>query len=179
MKVKLQKEKKLISSGDDSRKFNYSLDYSQLNLRRKKSLYRVGRGEQGVLLVQPYKSEILPYWKFRDPGVAKKSSRAILKLFRGYCAKDDFIGMDMCRKFLQMGYTRSRRYANHKSGKKYVGPVPTEKRGQSGSHGREIAAYVPDTTKAESANVFFQAWKKVEGHRKYKKMKIEWKQKYG
>jgi hypothetical protein len=93
MKVKLQKEKKLISSGDDSRKFNYSLDYSQLNLRRKKSLYRVGRGEQGVLLVQPYKSEILPYWKFRDPGVAKKSSRDILKLFRGYCAKDDFIGI--------------------------------------------------------------------------------------
>lgn len=25
----------------------------------------------------------------------------------------------MARKFLQMGYTRSRRYANHKSGRKY------------------------------------------------------------
>ena len=27
--------------------------------------------------------------------------------------------MDMCRKFLEMGFTRARRYANHKDGKKY------------------------------------------------------------
>ena len=27
--------------------------------------------------------------------------------------------MDMCRKFLEMGFTRSRRYANHKDGRKY------------------------------------------------------------
>lgn len=27
--------------------------------------------------------------------------------------------MDMARKFLQMGYTRSRRYANYKGGKKF------------------------------------------------------------
>ena len=27
--------------------------------------------------------------------------------------------MDMCRKFLEMGFTRARRYANHRSGKKY------------------------------------------------------------
>ena len=27
--------------------------------------------------------------------------------------------MDMCRKFLEMGFTRARRYANHNSGKKY------------------------------------------------------------
>ena len=27
--------------------------------------------------------------------------------------------MDMCRKFLEMGFTRARRYANHRSGRKY------------------------------------------------------------
>ena len=27
--------------------------------------------------------------------------------------------MDMCRKFLEMGFTRSRRYANHNTGNKY------------------------------------------------------------
>lgn len=32
----------------------------------------------------------------------------------------DFVGMDMCRKFLEMGFTRARRYANHKDGRKYV-----------------------------------------------------------
>ena len=26
----------------------------------------------------------------------------------------------MCRKFLEMGFTRARRYANHKDGRKYV-----------------------------------------------------------
>ena len=32
---------------------------------------------------------------------------------------EDGVGMDMARKFLQMGFTRSRRYANHKGGRKY------------------------------------------------------------
>ena len=41
-------------------KFDYSLDYKNLDLRKNPELYRVGKGEQGVLLVQPYKSEILP-----------------------------------------------------------------------------------------------------------------------
>ena len=31
------------------------------------SLYRTEKGEQGVLLVEPYKLEILPYWKFKTP----------------------------------------------------------------------------------------------------------------
>ena len=33
--------------------------------------------------------------------------------------KRDFIGMDMARKFLEMGFTSTRRYANHSSGRKY------------------------------------------------------------
>jgi hypothetical protein len=37
----------------------------------------------------------------------------------GFRAIKDFIGMDMCRKFLEMGFTRARRYANHRDGKKY------------------------------------------------------------
>ena len=40
-------------------------------------------------------------------------------MYRGFRALRDFIGMDMCRKFLEMGFTRARRYANHKNGKKY------------------------------------------------------------
>ena len=30
-----------------------------------------------------------------------------------YKKSGDFIGMDMARKFLEMGFTRARRYANH------------------------------------------------------------------
>ena len=43
------------------REFDYDLDYKNLDLRTQPELYRVGRGEQGVLLVEPYKSEILPH----------------------------------------------------------------------------------------------------------------------
>ena len=58
-------------------KFDYSLDYKALNLRERPDLYRVGRGEQGVLLVEPYKSEILPYWRFKNPEIATESSNKI------------------------------------------------------------------------------------------------------
>ena len=40
-------------------------------------------------------------------------------MYEDYLNDGDFIGMDMCRKFLEMGFTRARRYANHNSGKKY------------------------------------------------------------
>ncbi|BCV00327.1 MAG: hypothetical protein CM15mV34_1010 [Caudoviricetes sp.] len=40
-------------------------------------------------------------------------------MYLDYRDEKDFIGMDMCRKFLEMGFTRSRRYANHRDGKKY------------------------------------------------------------
>ncbi|WP_083837143.1 DUF4385 family protein [Rickettsia montanensis] len=81
--------------------------------------YRVGKGEQGVCICQPYKNEILPYWKFKTPEVAKESSEKIYEIFLKYLEDNDFVGADMARKYLQMGFTRSRRYANYKDGKKY------------------------------------------------------------
>jgi hypothetical protein len=147
-------------------KFDYSLDYSHLDLREDPYLYRVGIGEQGVLLVEPYKSEILPHWKFRTPEIAKESSKAIYKLFLKYKKEKDFIGMDMARKFLQMGFTRSRRYANHDSGTKY---------GENG----EILPREENQDKAESAKIFFKVWKKVEKDPLYQKLKSEWKEWYG
>ena len=151
-------------------KFDYSLDYKNLNLREQPELYRTGVGEQGVLLVEPYKSEILPYWKFKTPELAKKSSQKIYTLFKQYLSDDDFVGADMARKFLQMGYTRSRRYANHKSGKKYDGPVPQDKKGQSGAHGREMLPLVPDEEKVRSAEIFYQFWQKAKANKKYQSL---------
>ena len=51
---------------------------------------------------------------------ARKSSSKIYSMYLDYKDNGDFIGMDMCRKFLEMGFTRSRRYANHSSGRKYT-----------------------------------------------------------
>ena len=159
--------------------FDYSQNFSKLDFKRNPELYRVGIGEQGVLLVEPYKSELLPLWRFKTPAVARESSEAILKKFTEYLHESDFAGMDMARKYLQMGYTRSRRYANHRSGKKYSGPVPTDKRGQSGSHGRSTLPLDGDPRKAKSAEIFYRAWKKIEGNARYRSFRSEWKIWYG
>lgn len=135
-------------------KFDYSLDYKNLDLRKHPELYRIGKGEQGVLLVEPYKSEILPYWRFRTTDIARESAEKIYQLFLKYKSDKDFVGMDMTRKFLQMGWTRSLRYFNHRSGQKYIGPVPEDKKGQSGAWGRKEAPPDRDYEKLECAKIF-------------------------
>ena len=103
------------------KEFDYRLDYKKIDFKKIKNrkLYRIGRGEQGVLLVRPYTDIICKHWRFKTPDTARRSAEKIYQMFERYKAKGDFIGMDMCRKFLEMGFTRARRYANHKDGKKY------------------------------------------------------------
>jgi hypothetical protein len=155
---------------------NYKdIDWST-DFRKHPEKYLIGRGEQGVLLVEPYKSEILPYWKFATPEKAETSADKILELFYEYKNKQDFVGMDMARKFLQMGYTRSRRYANHKGGKKYDGPVPADKKGQSGAHGRkELPRSDEDPLKAESARIFYARYETAKNDKDYQRLAQEYK----
>jgi hypothetical protein len=87
-------------------------------------------------------------------------------MFLEYKSKEDFVGMDMARKFLQMGYTRSRRYANHKSGRKY----------QNGS--KEVLAREEDPVKAESAKLFYEKWVKARDDKKYVQLKKQHKERY-
>ncbi len=99
--------------------FDYKLDYKNILFEPNDTRYRIGRGEQGVLLVRPYTNDICKYWKFKTPYIAQQSAQKIFDLYLDYRCNKDFVGMDMCRKFLEMGFTRARRYANHKDGKKY------------------------------------------------------------
>ena len=103
------------------KEFDYELDYKRLDFtdEETRKLYRIGRGEQGVLLVRPYTNDICAHWRFKTPKIAVESSNHIYGMFLDYRDEEDFIGMDMCRKFLEMGFTRSWRYANHRDGKKY------------------------------------------------------------
>ena len=103
------------------KEFDYGLDYKALDfsVEENRNLYRIGRGEQGVLLVRPYTNIICNHWRFKTPKIAVKSANKIFSMYLDYRDAGDFIGMDMCRKFLEMGFTRSRRYANHHTGKKY------------------------------------------------------------
>ena len=161
--------------------FNYTLDFRGIDFRQHPELYRVGRGEQGVLLVQPYKGEILPHWRFKDAAAATESSEGIWRLFEAYLKADDFVGADMARKFLQMGFTRARRYANHKGGKKYDGPVPDDKKGQSGAHGRpELPRTTdPDPDKIAAAEIFGRKWDEAKAHPDYVRQKEAFMEKYG
>ena len=104
------------------KEFDYELDYKQLDFTdpEVRKLYRIGRGEQGVLLVRPYTNDICAHWRFVDETTARKSSNKIYSMYLNYKDNRDFIGMDMARKFLEMGFTRARRYANHSSGRKYA-----------------------------------------------------------
>tara|TARA_B100000886_G_C20199108_1_gene397551 strand:- start:34 stop:492 length:459 start_codon:yes stop_codon:yes gene_type:complete len=101
------------------KEFDYNLNYKRLKFKPNDKRYRIGRGEQGVLLIRPYTDDICKYWKFKTPELAFESASRILFLYHQYKEKKDFVGMDMCRKFLEMGFTRSRRYANHKDGRIY------------------------------------------------------------
>ena len=101
------------------KEFDYSIDYKNEFFRPNDTRYRIGRGEQGVLLVRPYTDVICKHWRFKTLNEAKVSSQKIFDMYLDYRILKDFVGMDMCRKFLEMGFTRARRYANHKDGKKY------------------------------------------------------------
>ncbi|MBC1235775.1 DUF4385 domain-containing protein [Nostoc sp. 2RC] len=147
--------------------FDYSLDFQNIDFRQHPELYRIGKGEQGVLLIEPYKSEILPHWRFKTPEIAKESSEKIYEMFVAYLEQNDFVGADMARKFMQMGYTRSRRYANHKSGRKY-------KKGSS----QEILPYEVDPIKAESAAIFKAKWLQAKTNEKYLQLLARHKQNY-
>ncbi|MEH2052303.1 DUF4385 domain-containing protein [Nostoc sp.] len=152
--------------------FDYSLDFKVIDFRQNPELYRVGKGEQGVLLVEPYKSEILPYWRFKTPEIARESSEKIYEMFLDYLDKDDFVGADMARKFIQMGYTRSRRYANHKSGRKY------KQNSETSDAKKEILPDEVDPVKAESAAIFKAKWLQAKTNEKYQELLAKHKQMY-
>ncbi|KAL6710162.1 hypothetical protein ACN47E_009953 [Coniothyrium glycines] len=135
--------------------------------------YRIGRGETGVLTFEPYKSEILPLWRFKTPAIARKSSSEIYAKFLDYNKQDDFIGMDMSRKFLQMGMTRAKRYANHAGGRKYDKDTGVELEKSKGHKGMQ--------EKLESSEIFKEVWiqaKAFEGYvgkkEKFLKEQKEW-----
>lgn len=124
-----------------------------VDLREHPEAYTVGRGEQGVFHAEPYKSELLPLWGFKDTETARDASDAIYAKFLEYKKAADFVGMDVARKYLQMGYTRSRRYAKYKGGKKSQ-PLDEE-----------------DPVKARTAQIFYEKWRSVAEDEEYLRLK--------
>ena len=147
--------------------FDYKLDFRKLDFTNfeTRKLYRIGRGEQGVLLVRPYTNDICRFWKFKTPKIAVKSAEQIYSMYADYRALNDFVGMDMCRKFLEMGFTRARRYANHKDGKKY------DKNGNIRPQEKDWST----SDKAISARIFKTYRDRVTKDAKYIRMRKLWR----
>ena len=128
--------------------------------------YRIGRGQQGVLICQPYKNELYPLWRFKTPEKAQQSCDMIYDKFIEYLDKDDFVGADMAKKYLHMGFTRSRRYWNHSSGKKW-----------ENNNGKWNVLPLDHSEKRFwiSSNLFLNYWKKARTNEKYLRLKEEFK----
>ncbi len=132
-----------------------------VDLRENPEEYRIGRGEQGVFHAEPYKGELLPLWRFKDEETARESSEAIYRKFLEYRSAGDFVGMDVARKYLQMGYTRSQRYARHEGGNKRR---PRE---------------TPDPEKSRAAEVFREKWRAAAEDEEYLRLKEEHRRRNG
>ena len=129
--------------------------------------YRIGRGEEGVLTYEPYKSYLLPHWRFRTVPIAHTSSETLWTKFLEFHSQNDFVGMDMARKFVQMGMTRSKRYANHKGGRKYVdgkekGNLIEKSKGHAGKEEKE-----------EASRIFKRVWERCREQEGYAELKKE------
>ena len=147
------------------KEFDYTLDYKNILFEKNDPRYRIGRGEQGVLLVRPYTNDICQHWRFKTIQEARVSSHRIYVMYMVYRENRDFVGMDMCRKFLEMGFTRARRYANHADGKKYDAEG-------------NVKPQEPDaltSEKAISARIFKQMRDEVAYDSVYQSMRKEWR----
>ncbi|KAK7747794.1 hypothetical protein SLS62_008830 [Diatrype stigma] len=127
--------------------------------------YRIARGEQGVLTFEPYKSALLPLWRFRTVPVARQSAADLWRRFEAYDAEGDFVGMDMARKFIQMGMTRAKRYANHAGGRKYRKGTREELPKSEDHAGKR--------EKEEASLVFREVWQRCRAHEGYQRRKGE------
>lgn len=133
--------------------------------------YEIGRGETGVLSFEPYKGLILPYWAFRTVPIARNSSQILWSIFRSYVTRKDFVGADMSRKFIQMGMTRARRYANHKGGRKYAKETGVKLEKWSGGSEEDARKR---KEKEDASEVFKLVWRRCIEDEEYKGLKQEW-----
>ena len=146
------------------------VDFDHKTYKKRLEKYSL-KAEIGVLSYG-YSKQINKYWKFKDARIALKSSQKLYQILKynlliASQSKDKktklkyFIRADICRKFIQMGFTRSMRYYYHKSGKKWG-----KKNGKW-----IILPYDYDYEKKDSADIFKKYLKKVRKNKLYIEMK--------
>lgn len=131
--------------------------------------YEIGRGEQGVFKVQPYKDELLPLWSIKTRDQAATAAAAIYEQFLEYKEADEFPGMDLARKYLQMGWTRALRYAKYPGGQKY------EEDADGNRIEREPQQWA-DEEKYEIAQLYRDYLDRVQADEDYQRRKQHWRE---
>lgn len=106
--------------------------------------YDIRHGEAGAMTFEPYKSDLLPLWRFSNALAATKSCNHLWERFLEYNERGDFVGMDMARKFIEMGLTRARRYIKYKGGRTYddEGNILPESDNHAGREEMKIASRI-------------------------------------
>ena len=77
---------------------------SRGDLSRRSRCVGIGRGEQDVFEVQPYRDESLPVWTTKNGGGREEAAEAIHDRYEEYREAGDFP---------EIGYTRAMRYAKY------------------------------------------------------------------
>ena len=158
----MRKKPSYVDFQHDTYKWKSNIDY-----RMYPELYHIGRGQQGVLTCEPYKSELHPIWRFKTPREAQLSANKIYIKYLQYLDDQDFVGCDMAKKYLHMGFTRSRRYWNHSSGKKWT--KTTEGKWKVLPLDRTEQRYM------DSSLIFQRYWKMVREDKRYLTLKENFK----
>ena len=90
----------------------------------------------------------------------------IYNKFMEYLDNDDFVGADMAKKYLHMGFTRARRYWNHSSGRKW----------ENNDGEWRVLPYDKNEKRFWiSSNIFLNYWKRARTNEKYLRLKKEFK----
>jgi hypothetical protein len=132
-----------LSRSYSVRNLSYASRYRNIDFRRHPEKYPVGKDDAHTVMIEPYRSELMPHWKYRTPRQARASAAKIYTLFLSYRQQNDFVGMDMARKFLQMGFTRARSYIDNLSGDDSEAAVSTAE------------------DEVKSATIFFRYYRRV------------------
>jgi hypothetical protein len=135
-----------------------------VDFRENPEAYEIGRGEAGVFKIEPYKSELLPLWTIKTLEGAREAAEALYEQYERYKEADEFVGMDMVRKYLQMGWTRSLRYAKYPGGKK---------RDADGTEREPQQWY--DEEKYEISQVYREFLDRVRDDEAYERRRSAWK----
>ena len=143
-----------------------------LDFREHPERYRHTPDERGAFKIEPYKNELLPLWGVATLDDAEEGAAAIHERYREYREAGEFVGMDMARKYLQMGWTRAMRYAKYPGGKKY-------ERDDDGDRVEREPQEWYDPEKREIALVYREHLDRVREDDAYERAKREHRERYG